>query len=328
MTTLPPIKVSYSQLNTFRDCPLKFRWHYIDGWRQQDDISVNLLLGSVWHRMLEAHYGIIQRGQQGMARNVSPRRGTPEETRWLAVAREAAMSEFRNAPEAEFVAADKWEALPWMLEGYQEQYGCDPNWRILDVEYMGLVPLGTIHTPKGEREVILDFRIDQVVEDLELGGIFAIEQKSTATLSTRFALELDDQTGLYEWAFRKSDHPLASQINGCVRSEAKKGMNAGDKPGATRGKAQELSSRFQRMRIPRTPVELDSIARDALATTQAAYGGDLPIYSAPNPAQCGWKCGFDQVHVLARKGRPVPVLMKDFGFAQVPTEFNGVDPKE
>jgi hypothetical protein len=101
-------------------------------------------------------------------------------------------------------------------------------------------------------------------------------------------------------------------------------MNAGDKPGATKGKAQTLQQRHQRIMVPRSDIELAALARDALAVTQAGFGGNLPIYSSPNPQQCGWKCQFQEVHVQARKGQSVPQLMRDFGFQQIPTEWNGI----
>lgn len=324
---LPPLKVSYSGLTTGRDCPLKHAWHYREGWRVIAS-DKKLQLGSAWHEcVLEPHYGTIKGYQDFAGTGRSPLRGTADEESLLSVARDAVHGTLTAALRGERfsnLSPDDYDTLKWMYDGYTAHYGCDPQWRILDVEYKGLAPLGTIHTPAGDRAVNLDFRIDLVVEDLELGGIFAIESKSAANLSTRFALELDDQTGLYEWGFRVSDHRLAGAINGCVRSETKKTMNAGDKPGATKGKVQTLEARHQRVMVPRTDIELDAIRRDALATTQALFGGNLPIYSGPNPGQCGWKCQFKEVHIDARKGYPVPQLMADFGFKQVPTEFNGL----
>jgi hypothetical protein len=325
--TLPPIKVSYSGLTTGRDCPLKHRWHYFDGYRIIN-ADKKLQLGSAWHEcVLENHYQTIKDYQDFTDTGLSPERGSEDEKSLLSVARDAVHSALTAALRGEKfsqLSPDDYDTLRWMYAGYTDLYGCDPQWRILDVEFKGLVPLGTITTQAGPRDVVLDFRIDLVVEDLELGGIFAIESKSAANLSTRFALELDDQTGLYEWAFRNSGHPQALTINGCVRSEAKKTMNVGDKPGATKGKAQTLQARHQRIMVPRTPIELEAIRRDALATTQALYGGLLPIYSGPNPSQCGWKCQFQNVHIDARKGHSVPQLMEDAGFKQIPTEFNGL----
>lgn len=323
---MDPVKVSYSQLSTLRDCPLKFAWHYLEGWRGTDP-NRNLDLGSVWHQhVLEPHYNLIKAAQDDTANGRSPLRGTPKERILLAKAKADVQDSLDTALASDgfpgITPAD-YDILRWMYDGYTETFGCDSRWKILDVEYKGLVPLGTITTPDGPRDVVLDFRIDLVVEDLDMHGVFAIEHKTAAQLPTLFALELDDQTGLYEWAFRRSGHEYADTINGCVRSVAKKTMNVGDMPGATKGKAQSLAQRFQRKPVPRTDIELDAIARDALAASQAAYGGNLPIYSAPNPQQCGWKCGFNQVHVLARKGLPVPTLMKDYGFQQIPTAWNG-----
>jgi hypothetical protein len=325
--TLPPIKVSYTGLTTGRDCPLKHRWHYFDGWRIVN-ADKKLQIGSAWHEcVLENHYTVIKDYQDFTDTRTSPDRGSEDEKSLLSVARDAVHGSLTAALRGETysnLSSDDYDTLRWMYAGYTAHYGCDPQWRLLDVEHKGLAPLGTITTQAGPRDVVLDYRIDLVVEDLDLGGIFAIESKSAASLSTRFALELDDQTGLYEWAFRNSSHPHALTINGCVRSEAKKKMNAGDVPGATKGKAQTLEARHQRIMVPRTPIELEAIRRDALATTQALYGGFLPIYSGPNPGECGWKCAFKDVHIDARKGRPVPQLMQDAGFQQIPTEFNGL----
>lgn len=327
MSDLPPLKVSYTNLTTLRDCVLKHAWHYRLGYRVIEK-DPRLDLGSAWHEaVLENHYTVIKDYQDHTLDGRSPERGSAEETSLLAFAKdtvEAALSAALQGQHYSTLTSDDYDTLRWMYAGYTDHYGCDPQWRIHEVEYQGLAPLGTITTPAGSRPVVLDYRIDLVVEDRNLGGIFAIESKSAKTLSTRFAIELDDQTGLYEWAFRSSDHQLAGAVNGCVRSESKKAMNAGDKPGATRGKAQTLEQRHQRIMVPRSAIELEAIRRDALAATQAAYGGNLPVYSGPNPSECGWKCQFREVHVEARKGRPVDQLMKDFGFRQVPTEFNGL----
>jgi hypothetical protein len=327
-TPMPPLKVSYSGLTTLRDCPLKHWLHYNQGYRVIDK-DPKLDLGSAWHEcVLENHYNVIKAYQDHTLDGRSPQRGSAEEESLLSVARdtvEAALTAALKGEQYSSLYPEDYDVLRWMYAGYTAHYGCDPQWRILDVEHKGLVPLGTITTPKGPRDVVLDYRIDLVVEDYDLGGIFAIESKSAKSLSSRFAMELDDQTGLYEWAFRSSDHPQAKAINGCVRSEAKKAMNAGDKPGATKGKAQTLEQRHQRLLIPRGTQELEAIRRDALAATQAAYGGNLPIYSGPNPTECQWKCQFKEVHILLRKGgTAMPQLMRDFGFKQVPTEFNGI----
>jgi hypothetical protein len=326
-TPLPPLKVSYSQLTTLRDCPLKFRWHYYDGYRVIAK-DPKLDLGSAWHEcVLENHYNVIKDYQDHTLDGRSPQRGSADEESLLSVARntvEAALTAALKGEQYSALYPEDYDVLRWMYAGYTAHYGCDPHWRILDVEHKGLAPLGQIITPAGRRDVVLDYRIDLVVEDLELGGVFAVESKSAKTLSTRFAMELDDQTGLYEWAFRTSNHPQAKTINGCVRSEAKKAMNVGDKPGATKGKAQTLEARHQRLMVPRTPTELTAISRDALAASQAAYGGNLPIYSGPNPGECQWKCQFKDVHIEFRKGRPIAQLMQEHGFRQVPTEFNGL----
>jgi hypothetical protein len=324
---LGPLTVSYTRLNTQRDCPLKHTLHYLQGWRPVER-DKKLQLGSAWHeQVLENHYRTIRDYQEHTETRRSPARGTDEEKSLLSLCSDVVDSAIKAAENnGEYTGLDPedYATLQWMYDGYKAHWGCDPQWRILDVEYMGLAPLGTIQTVNGPQEVLLDYRIDLVVEDSVKGGIFAVESKSAKTLTTQFAMELDDQTGLYEWAFRTSDHPQAKKINGCVRSEAKKSMNVGDKPGATKGKAQSLAQRHQRLMVPRGERELDAIARDALGVTQAAYGGNTAVYSSPNPAECQWKCQFKEVHILLRKGLPLDRTMRDFGFRQVPTEYNGI----
>lgn len=325
--SLGPLTVSYTRLTTFRDCPLKHTLHYLQGWRPEER-DKKLDLGSAWHeQVLENHYRTIQDYQHHTAAGRSPRRGTHEEASLLSVCADTVNAALKAAERLGAYATldpEDYTVLQWMYTGYTEHYGAEPQWRILDVEYNGLAPLGTITTPAGPQEVLLDYRIDLVVEDFDRGGVFLVESKSAKTLSTRFALELDDQTGLYEWAFRHSDHPQAAALNGSIRSETKKAMNAGDKPGATRGKAQTLLQRHQRQSVPRGDLELDAIARDALAVTQAAYGGGMQIYSSPNPSECAWKCQFSEAHIMLRKGLPLERTMRDFGFTQVPTPYNGL----
>lgn len=48
------MKLSYSNLSTFRQCPKKWEYSYIEGLIEKD--SENLLLGSIFHEILEKHY--------------------------------------------------------------------------------------------------------------------------------------------------------------------------------------------------------------------------------------------------------------------------------
>lgn len=323
MSTLAPVRVSYSQLSTWRDCWLKGYLHYVQGWRR-DEPNEKLDLGTVWHMMLETHYRGIMARQQAENRR-SPGRGTHEEAAWLAALRPDVMDVLERAHmDYPSLTPQNFQVLRWMHDGHTELYGLDPNWRILAVEVKDIAILGEITTPEGVRTVELDYRIDLVVEDSYRGGVWIVDHKSCANLSDRITIELDDQGGLYWWAFAHSDHPLAKQVNGYLRNEAKKTQNKGDHTPGPRTKAQALSDRMQRVPANHGAKELENIAADALATAQAVYGGGAPIHSSPNPQQCGWKCPFVEPHILMRKGQDPEVIMRDFGFRRIPTIWNGL----
>ncbi len=93
-----------------------------------------------------------------------------------------------------------------------------------------------------------------------------------------------------------------------IRSDARTRRNKGP---------MQLSDRFRRVQTFRGERELENIAADALHTAQAAYREGNPVYSSPDPQQCGWKCDFLEPHLAARKGQAsMPVILKDFGFHQ------------
>lgn len=54
--------LSYSALNVFRSCPLKFRFKYLDGLPEQA-ISANLAFGSAIHRAAELHFNRLLAGE-------------------------------------------------------------------------------------------------------------------------------------------------------------------------------------------------------------------------------------------------------------------------
>lgn len=190
-------------------------------------------------------------------------------------------------------------------------HGLDESWIIREIEIKGRTELAP--------NVFLTYIIDLVVEDLEYGGEWAVDHKSCKNLSSDFAMDLDDQGGLYWWAW-ENDPEHARQVNGFVRSEARKKMNVGDQLGATRGKPQTLEQRFARHRKGACAGELEVIRRDAYSAAVIMgkiRSGELPVWSAPDPDRCGWRCDYKNVHVQARKnGWDVAEAMEDFGFSK------------
>lgn len=302
MSTAPDrITVSYSELDTFRQCPMKWRWAYQQRWRKPETGGARRV-GTDFHAVLEAHYLSLRDTQ---------RSALDDETR-LRYARSAV-----GRVLGEIEDADAWDLLNWMYDGYVEKYGIDENWRILEVECKDEIQLGTIWVPEPyaaprEVEVWVKTRIDLIVEDLEIGGTHIIDHKSGKNLSSGLELDLDAQFDIYTWLKRRQ----GMDVDGAIRNEARTQRNQADFPGyAGKSKPQTLDQRHQRLFLSRTDEELDWQAQDTLNLVQAMYSG-MPLYSSPNPDICKWKCDFKDVHLMIRKGLDEQEMLEDFGFVQ------------
>lgn len=305
--------VSYSELDCFRQCPMKWQLAYAEGWKPETT-KEPLRLGSLWHEVMEAHYTMIKEWQEKASQTgKSPARATAEETTLL----ELCAGEVGHRVFDKLEPEDR-ELMEWAYAGYVEMHGCDPAWRILAVEIRGEVPLGD-----GERPIV--FIIDLVVEDLDYGGVWIVDHKFPGDLASDTEIELDDQLGLYWycWSIFGTDD-LVKRVNGAMLNESRKKRNVGDlvpvplfANGKPRGKPQTLEQRFRRTRTQRTAEELWAIAKDAekvvLAMGLLAEHGAL--YSSPNPKQCGWKCDYKEVHIFSRAtALPIAEVLSDFDF--------------
>lgn len=323
--------VSYSELDTFRQCPMKWQMGYRDGYRPDREKEA-FRLGHIWHEIMEVHYLTIKDFQEnglpvngghplgeGLGPGRSPQRGTVTETALL----ERCAGQVGSVMDP---LDDETRALmEWAYAGYVDAYGCDPDWRIIATEQRGQVPLVA-----GGRELV--WVIDLVVEDLDYGGVWIIDHKFPGDLASDLEIDLDDQLGLYWFAWGVSGHDLAGRVNGAMLNEARKKQNKGDVPGAietwervkaaggkpgVKPKAQTLEQRFRRTRTSRTAEELLTIAADAVKVVKAMelLEANDALYSAPNPKQCQWKCDFREVHIMSRASSiPLPEVLEDFGF--------------
>jgi len=211
-----------------------------------------------------------------------------------------------------------------MYEGYVEQYGADRQWRILGIEYR-LAEF--LPTPWGaDSPYILKAKLDLIVQDRKTRKIYVIDHKSGANLPNQMDLEIDDQFGLYTWLMQHRGLKILGSIHNAVRTT----RNAGDlpenqdengKPIKASQKKQTLDQRMSRTYLNRGDAEVLNIAQDAYAVAvnmypEAVHEEPLPLYSSPDPRNCGWKCDFKEVHLIARSGKPLQKALEEFGFKQ------------
>jgi len=288
--------VSYSELDTYRQCPLKHLWAYKERWKRPVAEGSALAKGSLWHLVLETHYLTLMDG------------GTLDQ------AIESVQPHLSD--QASGLQTPDQELIQWMYEGYIERYGDDKEWEILAVEYPFVINLAD---PDGNPSPYdIKGKIDLVVRNRLNGSIWVVDHKSGSQLPDTMDLEIDDQFGLYVWALNQPGHDHW-RPSGAIHSATRTTRNQADHPGYTgKSKPQTLDQRHRRTYLNRSQTELQSIALDAWAVAANAYptSDDRPLYSAPDPRQCGWKCDYKEVHLLARKGKDAHTTLRDYGFEQ------------
>ncbi len=285
------IAVRHSELRDFRECPLKHRIKWSEGWRsprRNDDAQI----GTMWHSILEAHYSAPDEDRPG-----------------------AGWDEFNFLAAGGHANDEQVSKLSWMYKGYLEAYGDDPDWDVLMVERELEVPL---YTDAGRRSrFVYQFHADLVVREKSTGNILVVDHKSTGTFQSQENIDLDDQYGLYVAALNR------------LRRLDKKALPAGIiVPVVSQTRREKLKremvleERYRRIPSYRTTHEQQNILIDALETVRAIHApaNRKYSYSSPNPRQCSWKCEYLDVHLQVRKDKRgmavLPSALRSRGFVQ------------
>ena len=288
---------SWSEVDTARQCLYKHGLGYQERWVGGEE-SLALARGTLYHGCMEILYNLL------MQRQAAEKAGEPcmTDEQLLGEARLRCLQYLTdNARNSEEV-----DLLMWMFDGHVELYGTDEQWKILAVELNREVWLPT---PNGTRSSFkAKMKIDLVVKDKLLGGIWIVDHKSGKDLPKKKELDMSDQFGLYEFGLRQLGHQIRGTIYSAARTQRNKDQSRHPQP---------LVERFSRIRMPRTDRELQEIAVEAYRTLRIAYSmppEDLP--RSPNPDTCKWKCDFTEACLAIRKGAERPVTLRGFGFKQ------------
>lgn len=298
-----PIVVSYSELDCYRQCPLKHHITYGQRWTKPVKDGSALDKGSKYHAVMETHYKVIQAAQQA---NNGKRLGKAQEKMVLAACWEAIKPMLRDPTSG--AQTEVQELIEWMYKGYVANYGVDRQWVIKGVEHQIITPL---RDERGRRSRYhLKAKMDLIVLDLDMGSLWVVDHKSGKDLPTSMDLEIDDQFGLYTWAMREVGRPVMGSIHSANRTQ----RNVGDKNGT---KLMSYEQRMSRTPLNRGSRELDNLALDAYRVARAAHppkSEQRPVYSSPDPRQCGWKCDVKEPHLAMRTGRRMSEVLTEFGF--------------
>lgn len=300
MTAIEPIIVSYSELDTYRQCPLKHHITYGQRWTKPPKEGGALHKGNLWHSVMETHYRTIK-AWQDVHDGKSPAVGSKDETDLL---RDCAdLINFNLLFDQRTGAQDDvQELVSWMYEGYIQNYRLDAQWKIVGIEHAVRTPLLDARGRKTRYHI--KAKLDLIVQERFSGHLWVIDHKSGKDLPTQMDLEIDDQFGLYCWILRQLGRPVMGAIHSANRTQRNKSPMS-------------LDQRMSRTYLNRGETELTNLAYDAYEVARAAHppkGGRVARYSSPDPRQCGWKCDIKEPHLIARTGVPIETALRDYGF--------------
>lgn len=295
-----PIIVSYSELDTYRQCPLKHHILYGQRWTKPPKADSALAKGSLYHLVMETHYGLI-RDYQHANSGKNPKEGSAEEKMLLAACKKAVLDILWDSRKGAYIS-DVAELIFWMWEGHVENYGTMPGWRIMAIEHQIITPL---KDERGRRtRYHLKAKLDLIIRDRSTGGLWVVDHKSGANLPTDMDLEIDDQFGLYTWAMREVGKPVLGSLHASNRTQRNKSF-------------MPLDTRMKLTYLNRDEVELHNLALDAYEVARAAHppaSQRKARYSSPDPRSCSWKCDLKEPHLLMRRGRNPEEVLREYGF--------------
>jgi hypothetical protein len=292
------IIVSYSELDTFRQCPLKHHLLYGMRWTRPVKEGSALDKGSFWHLIMETHYRRIKAWQDENGGKPIPEAW--EEKFLLELYEKEIVPLLWDGKRGEWISPTA-ELIDWMYKGHVSMWGCDSEWKILGIEHQIITPL---RDPRGRRSRYhLKAKMDLIIQKRRDGGRWVVDHKSGGNLPTQMDLEIDDQFGLYTWAMREVGRRVTGSLHNAARTQRNKSPMT-------------LESRMSRTHLNRSEKELTNLALDAYHCARAAYPpkGHEARYSSPDPRSCGWKCDIKEPHLLMRQGRPVQEVMVEYGF--------------
>lgn len=213
--------LTFSALNTFRNCPRKYKHRYVDGLLPHDKAEA-LSLGGIVHNAIELWYQQVD----------APDR--------LQNVLEYVDSQF---PQREIDEHHKaaWQLVRAMMLGYTTRYA-DEEFTVVEIEKTFEAPIRNPDTGRPSLTFTMAGKVDGIVQMCD--GMYLLEHKTAASLDANYLDKLwtDTQIALYSFYLRELGYPIVGVIyNVLLKSRLK--QFAGETEGAYLIRKAELAAK-------------------------------------------------------------------------------------
>ena len=195
--------LTYSALNTFRNCPRKYKNRYLDNLRPRERAEA-LSFGSVIHTAIELWY-----------------RSPDTESRLPDV-----LAYIDDAFENRVVDANlmvQWHLATAMIRGYAERYATE-EFDVVEVEKEFVGEIRNPDTGRQSQTFRIAGKVDGIVRCHD--GLYLLEHKTASTVDASYLDKLwtDTQIALYCYYLRELGYPIVGVIyNVLLKSRLKQG---------------------------------------------------------------------------------------------------------
>jgi len=195
--------LTYSALNTFRNCPRKYKNRYLDNLRPRERPDA-LSFGSVIHTAIELWY-----------------RSSNTESRLRDV-----LAYIDDAFENRVVDSNlmiQWHLATAMIRGYAERYGTE-EFEVVEVEKEFVGEIRNPDTGRQSQTFRIAGKVDGIVRCHD--GLYLLEHKTASTVDASYLDKLwtDTQIALYCYYLRELGYPIVGVIyNVLLKSRLKQG---------------------------------------------------------------------------------------------------------
>ncbi len=195
--------LTYSALNTFRNCPRKYKNRYLDNLRPRERAEA-LSFGSVIHTAIELWY-----------------RSSNTESRLRDV-----LAYVNDAFENRVVDPNlmvQWHLATAMIRGYAERYAIE-DFEVVEVEKEFVGEIRNPDTGRQSQTFRIAGKVDGIVRCHD--GLYLLEHKTASTVDASYLDKLwtDTQIALYCYYLRELGYPIVGVIyNVLLKSRLKQG---------------------------------------------------------------------------------------------------------